>query len=193
MMTQRDQATQPKKRERTALRTAVLAALLHGEEGYGWEITDRFRTRMGAAWDIDPKRVYQVLDEFEEDGWAWSEYKRGPGKRGHLRRVYRPTAQAELVRVEWLGARQPLPLMRADMRTWVAFARPRDAPDVLRKLEEYEMDCMEMLEDSVEMEEPASWHDRAINLLRVATAEELRAELRWINRARWEIKEYLAQ
>ena len=83
--------------------------------------------------------------------------------------------------------------MRADIRTWVAFARPRDAPEVLCKLDEYEMDCMEMLEDSVETEEPASWHDRAINLLRVATAEELRAELRWINRARREIKEYLAQ
>ncbi len=185
--------TKPKKRERTPLRTAVLAALLHGEEGYGWDIADRLRTRMGPAWDIDRARVYRVLEEFEEDGWAWSEYKRGPGKRGHMRRVYRPTARAELVRTEWLGARQPLPLMRADIRTWVAFARPQDASEVLRKLEEYEMDCMQLLEDSAETEEPTSWHDRAINVLRFATAEELRAELRWIPRARGEIKEYLAR
>jgi DNA-binding PadR family transcriptional regulator len=193
MMMQRNEAKEPKRRERTALRTAVLAALLHDEEGYGWDITDRLRTRMGPAWDIDPKRVYQVLEEFEEDGWAWSEHKRGPGKRGHWRRVYRPTALAEQARAEWMGARQPLPLMRAEIRTWVAFARPRDAPEVLRKLEEYEVDCMEVLEDSAETEEPASWHDRAINLLRVATAEELRAELRWVTRARREIKEYLGR
>jgi DNA-binding PadR family transcriptional regulator len=193
MMTQRNPATQPKKRERTALRTAVLAALLHDEEGYGWDIAERLRTRMGPAGDVDRTRVYKVLEEFEEDGWAWSEHERGPGKRGHWRRVYRPTAQAELVRVEWLAARQPLIVMRADIRTWIAFARPRDAPEVLKKLDEYEMDCMEVLEDSAEMEEPASWHDRAINLLRVATAEELRAELRWITRARREITGYLAR
>lgn len=202
MMTQRDTATEaqepksqplPKKRERTALRTAVLAALLHDEEVYGWDITDRLHVRMGAAWDVNPRRVYEVLEEFEEDGLAWSEYKRGPGKRGHLRRVYRPTPLAEQVRAEWIGARRPLPLMREEIRMWVAFARPRDAPEVLRKLTEYELDCMETLEDSAETEEPASWQDRVVNLLRVATAEELRAEMRWITRARRDIKGYLAR
>lgn len=193
MMTRRDEAKEPRQRERTPLRTAVLAALLHYEEGYGWDITDRLHQRMGPAWDIDAKRVYQVLEQFEEDGWACSEQKRGPGKRGHWRRVYRPTALAERARLEWLGARRALPLMRSDIRTWVAFARPRDAPEVLRKLEEYELDCMEVLQDSAEMEEPASWHDRAINLLRAAIDEELRAELRWVARARREVKEYLAQ
>jgi DNA-binding PadR family transcriptional regulator len=196
MMTRCDTATEaeePKKRERTTLRTAVLAALLHDEEGYGYDITDRLPARLGAAWDIDPKRVYQVLGQFESDGWAWSEYKRGPGKRGHLRRVYFPTPDAEQVRAKWIGERRPLPLMREDIRIWVAFARPRDAPEVLRKLEEYELDCMKTLEDSAETEEPASWNDRVTNLLRVATTEELRAEMRWITRARRDIKEYLAR
>jgi DNA-binding PadR family transcriptional regulator len=194
-MVHRDAAIkEPKKRERTALRTAVLAALLQNEEGYGWDITDRLRTRMGPSWDIDPKRVYKVLEEFEEDGWAWSEHELGPGRRGHWRRVYHPTALAEHARTTWIGKRLPLAQMRADIRTWVAFARPQDAPEVLRKLDEYETDCLEVLQCSAELEEePTSWHDRAINVLRYATAEELKAELRWIIRARREIKEYLAQ
>jgi hypothetical protein len=46
-MAQQDPADRkPKKRERTPLRTAVLAALLHGEQGYGWDIADRLRTSL---------------------------------------------------------------------------------------------------------------------------------------------------
>jgi DNA-binding PadR family transcriptional regulator len=184
----------PQRRERTRLRTAVLAALLHDEKGYGYDIADQLHTRMGPSWDIDPKRIYKVLEEFQEDGWAWSEHAQGPGKRGRWRRVYHPTAQAELARAKWIGERLPLEQMRADIRTWVAFARPQDAAEVLRKLGEYETDCLEVLQSSEELkDEPTSWHDRAINVLRNATAEELKAELRWITRARREIREYLAQ
>ena len=172
----------------------MLAALLHYEEVYGWDITDRLHVRMGAAWDINAKRVYQVLEEFEEDGLAWSEQKRGPGKRGHWRRVYRPTPLAEQVRVRVDGARRPLPLMRADIRMWVAFARPRDAPEVLRKLERVRAGLHgDRWRTRPRRRSRASWQDRVINLLRVATDEELRAELRWIARARRDIKEYLAQ
>ncbi len=193
-MHQDEPSKQPKRRERTPLRTAVLAALLQDEGGYGYDITDQLGTRMGPSWDIDPKRVYKVLEEFEEDCWAWSEHVQGPGKRGRWRRVYHPTAQAEQARSKWIGERLPLEQMRADIRTWVAFARPQDAPEVLRKLGEYETDCLEVLQCSAELQdEPTSWHDRAINVLRYATAEELKAELRWITRARREIKEYLAQ
>lgn len=190
-----DQASkQAKRRERTPLRTAVLAALLQGEEGYGYDIVDQLRTRMGPSWDIDPKRVYKALEEFEEDGWAWSEYVRGPGKRGHMRRVYHPTALAERARATWIGERLSLEQMRTDIRTWVAFARSQDAPEVLRKLDEYETDCLGVVQGAAELErEPTSWHDRAINVLRYATAEELKAEVRWVTRARREIKDYLAQ
>jgi DNA-binding PadR family transcriptional regulator len=138
--------------------------------------------------------VYPVLGEFEKDGLAWSEQVHEPGKRGGWKRVYHATALAEQARVELIETHQPLLLVRADIRTWVAFARPQDAPRLLVKLEEYELDCMEMLEQSAEAEvQPASWHGRAINLMRGAISEQLKAELRWITRARREIEKYLAQ
>ena len=181
-------------RERTPLRTAVLAALLQHDEGYGYDITDRLN-RMGPMWgELTRTRVYKTLAQFEEDGLAWSDYRRGPGKRGHLRRVFYPTPRAEQLRSAWIGERPPLEQMRSDIRTWVAFARPRDAPEVLRKLGEYELDCLEVLQGSAELEdEPAGWDGRAINVLRYGTAEELNAEVRWIIRARREVKEFLAQ
>lgn len=190
--TQRDEASdRPKRRERTALRTAVIAALLH-QTGHGWDVDIRLKTRMGPAWEVDRKSVYRVLEELEEDGLAWSEEERAPGKGAQLRRVYHPMAAAEQERVKEMAARRPVMLTRADIRAWVAFARPQDAPELLRKLDEYELDCLELVERSEELEEqPASFHDRAINLLRLATAEELGAEVRWVPRARREIEQYL--
>ncbi len=194
-MTHQDKAIEETKpRERTPLRTAVLAALLQHDEAYGYDVTSRLN-RMGPTWgELTRSRVYKTLEEFEADGLAWSDYRQGPGKRGHQRRVYYPTPLAEQVRSAWIGERPPLEQMRSDIRTWVAFARPRDAPEVLRKLAEYELDCLEVLEGLDEPEdEPLGWDDRAINVLRYGTAEELNAELKWITRARREVKEYLAQ
>jgi len=64
----------------------------------------------------------------------------------------------------------------------------------LEKLEEYELDCMEMQERTIEEDlERASWHSRMIGVTRAAVSEQLQAELRWIARVRREIEEYLAQ
>ncbi len=193
-MPQNKPIEEPKPRERTPLRTAVLAALLQHDEAYGYDVTGRLN-RMGPMWgELTRSRVYKTLEEFEADGLAWSDYKQGPGKRGRQRRVFYPTPRAEQLRSAWIGERPPLEQMRSDIRTWVAFARPRDAPEVLRKLHEYELDCLEVLQSTAELEdEPLGWDDRAINVLRYGTAEELNGELRWIIRARREVKEYLAQ
>lgn len=194
MMHQDKAIEEAKRRERTPLRTAVLAALLQREEGYGYDVTSRIN-RVRPEWEeVTRSRVYKTLEEFEADGLVWSDYKQGPGKRGHQRRVFYPTPRAEKLRSAWIGERPPLEQMRSDIRIWVAFARPRDAPEVLRKLAEYEVDCLEVLEGLDEPEdEPLGWDDRAINVLRYGTAEELNAELKWITRARREVKEYLAQ
>jgi DNA-binding PadR family transcriptional regulator len=192
MAAQLDAASrQPKRRKRTPLRTAVIAALLH-QAGHGYDIAARLKARMGPVWDVDLKSVYRVLVELEEDGLAWSE--RAPGRGAQLRRVFHPTARTEQERISEMGARRPVMLTRGDIRAWVAFARPQDASELIRKFDEYELDCLELLERAAELaEEPVSWHYRGINLLRMATTEELEAELRWIPRARREVREYLAR
>jgi DNA-binding PadR family transcriptional regulator len=182
-----------KRRERTTLKTAVLAALID-QPSHGYDIAVRLNMRMGPAWNIDPKRVYEVLERFEEDGLARSIEERAPGTRSGWRRVYHATALAEVVREEWMAERQRVTLVGPHIRTWIAFARPQDGPRLLARLDEYELDCLEMLERAEEPEvRPTSWHGRAINMMRGATAEQLRAELRSIARARREIEEHLAE
>ncbi len=178
---------------RTTLKTAVLAALID-QPGHGYDLTARLNMRMGPSWNVDPRRVYEVLVEFEKDGLARSVEERHPGTPSGWRRVYHASALAEVVREEWMAGRQRVSLGRPDIRTWIAFGRPQDAAQLLVRLDAYELDCMEMLEHAEEPDvQPASWHGRVINMMRGATAEQLQAELRSITRERREIEEYLAE
>lgn len=181
-----------KQRGTTSLRTAVVAALVE-EPGHGYQLAARLNMRMGPAWKVDEKRVYEVLKELEDEGMASSVEERSPdGSR--LRRVYTATALAEQERARWMDEPQSVPLVRADIHARMAFSRPEEAPRLLKGLDEYEMDCMEMLERYTEADfRPAAWRGRVLNLMRVAAREQLQAEIRWIMRARREIKEFLAE
>jgi len=183
---------QPQRRRRTALRTAVIAALLH-KPGHGYDIADRLDKRMGPGWEVPRKRIYDTLVALAQDGLAWSEDERAPGQGAQMKRVFHPTPLAEQERLMEMAARRPVLRTRGDIRAWVAFARPQDAPGLLRKLDEYEVDCLALIERLEELEDPASWYDRGINLMRLGTTEELNGELRWIPRARREVADHLAQ
>jgi DNA-binding PadR family transcriptional regulator len=176
----------------TSLKTAVLAALVE-HPGHGYGIAGRLSMRMGPAWQVESKRVYEVLQELEDEGMA-SSVRELSSEEGRLRRVYTATPLAEQERARWMGERQPVPLVRADIHARVAFSRPEEAPQLLKALDEYELDCMEMLEQHVEADfRPAAWRGRVLNLMRVAPREHLEGEIRWIMRARREIEEYLAE
>jgi DNA-binding PadR family transcriptional regulator len=188
---------QPNKRsrrhDRASLRMAVLAALVEAP-GHGWDLTPQLNTRMGPAWKVDRKRVYEVLEQLEGEGLVESVEERAPRARSRWRRVYNVTALGEQVRAEWMLERFEVSLVRSDIQAQIAFSRPEDAQRVLASLDQYEQDCMEMQQQSAVAEvRPGSWRSRMINVMREAVSEELRAQLRLIKRAREEIEEYLAE
>jgi DNA-binding PadR family transcriptional regulator len=172
---------------------AVLAALVEAP-GHGWDLVQRLRTRVGPAWKVDPQRVYEVLEQLEEEGLAKSVEGRAPGARSRWRRVYSATALGERVRAEWMLERSAVSFVRADIQAQIAFSGPEDAPQVLAALDGYEQDCMEMQQQSAEAEvRPRAWGSRMINMTGVAVREELLARLRWVKRVREEVEEYLAE
>lgn len=188
--------TQAKRRSKrqgiTSLKMAVLAALVE-QPGHGYHLANRLGMRMGPAWQVEPKRVYEVLKELEAEGMASSVAELSSDE-GRLRRKYTATPLAEEERARWMDERQPVPLVRADIHARIAFSCPEDAPRLLAALDEYEMDNMEMMEQYAEAEfRPAAWRGRVLNLMRVEGREQLEAEIRWIMRARREIQEYLAE
>jgi DNA-binding PadR family transcriptional regulator len=176
-----------------SLRTAVLAALVE-QSAHGYELTNRLNRRMGPVLQTDARRVYEVLEQLEKEGLARSVKERASGAPHRPRRVFSATSLGRDTHAGWFCEREPVPLVRADIYALIAFSEPTQAPQLLRKLDEYELDCMEMQERAVETEvERASWRSRMLNVTRVAVSEQLRGELRWITRVRREIEEYLVQ
>jgi DNA-binding PadR family transcriptional regulator len=176
-----------------SLRTAVLAALVE-QPAHGYDLTNRLNRRMGPVLQADARRVYEVLEGLEKDGLAHSVEELATGSPHRRRRVFTATARGRQVYAAWFAEREPVPLVRADIYALIAFSQPEQAAQLLAKLDEYEIDCMEMQEKSLEIDvDRASWRSRMLNVTRVAVTEQLQAELRWITRVRREIHEYQVQ
>jgi DNA-binding PadR family transcriptional regulator len=186
-------AVPSRRRSPGSLRTAVLAALVE-QPAHGYDLTSRLNRRMGPMLQVDARRVYEVLEQLEKEGLATSVEEQAAAAPHRRRRVFSLTALGRSTHSGWLGERQPLSLQGADIHALVAFSDPAEAPQLLQKLEEYELDCMEMQERAVEEDlGRASWRSRMIGVTRAAVSEQLQADLRWIARVRREIEEYLAQ
>lgn len=173
------------------LRTAVLAALVE-QPGHGYDLANRLTQRMGPVLQVDIRRVYEVLVQLEKEGLASSTEVHAERSPQRTRRVFDATDEARRTFDAWLTERQPVPQVRGNIHALIAFSPPEQAPQLLRMLEEYEIDCMEMQERSVKPStEGASWRTRMIAVSRAAVCEQLRAELRWVARVRREIEDYL--
>jgi DNA-binding PadR family transcriptional regulator len=180
-----------KRRTPGSLRTAIVAAIVE-QPGHGYDLTNRLNRRLGPVLQADHRRVYEVLEHLEQEGLAISEEVQVAAAPHRRRRVFSATPLAHAMHEAWLLEREPVPLVRADIYALIAFSGPEQAPQLLSKLEDYEMDCMQMQEGIEQAEvQQASWRSRMLNMTRVAVIEQLQAEIRWIARLRREIQEYL--
>jgi DNA-binding PadR family transcriptional regulator len=176
-----------------SLRTAVLAALVE-RPGHGYDLTTRLNRRMRPALEVDPRRIYEVLEQLEKDGLAASVQEHSSAAPHRPRRVFSATALGRETHAGWMLEREPAPLVRADIYVLIAFSDPEHAPQLLAKLDEYELDCMQAQEGAAEADVGrGSWRSRMIGATKAAVTEQLQAELRWIVRVRREIEDYLAE
>lgn len=181
-----EESEKVQRRNHGSVRTAVLAALIDRSD-YGYGVAQRLVRYMGPAWEIDRPHIYEVLGQLERDGLA-SSVEEGRGRR--QRRVYSVTARGRSAYERWLRESERVTLARVDLHALVAFSAPEDAHELLRKLEEYELDLMELEEQMAQPEAgPLSWRSAMLGLARAAVGEQIGAEIRWIIRARREIRE----
>lgn len=183
----------PRHRTPGSLRTAVVAALIE-QPAHGYDLTNRLNRRMGPVLQTDTRRVYEVLEQLEKEGLACSAEELASGAPHRRRRVFTATELGRQSHADRFVEREPVPLARADIYALIAFSDPEQAPQLLAKLDDYELDCMEMQESAVATDiGPASWRSRMLHMTRVAVTEQLQGELRWITRVRREIEEYLVE
>jgi len=164
------------------LRGAVLGLLVGREEPvHGYMLGTLLDRHLGAAWQLNPKNIYALLDGLERDGLVVSEPR--ADQRG---KAYRATGQAEAALDEWMHASVEAVPRRVELQARIAVSREQDIPDLRRALGEYERHCFQLLtRTNPEGDVPVvSWRAVAINLTRQAELLHLRAELDWIEEAR---------
>jgi DNA-binding PadR family transcriptional regulator len=180
--------------------TGVLLGLLLERPGYGYELAQRMNERMGPAWKLTTSSIYPVLERLESERLVSRTVKEMPGRQRQRERVmYHATDGAEVAFEQWLARPARKEPVRTELLAKIAVARPVDVPRLLAALDEYEHDCLTLLEtaaDGAPPEEPpmaaeASWPALLAELIHGATGEHLRAELDWIGFARRRLAEYV--
>jgi DNA-binding PadR family transcriptional regulator len=150
---------------------------------------------------FDQRRVYEILNQLEVEGLAWSEMVRDDASPNGKKRVFHATSRGLAVSAELLKATVELESEQEpeqepvweDIQVWMLSSRPEEAPDILDYLVELEQDCMEKIEANKEPATHArSWDDRMLSQHRASIREEHRWRLRCLSLARKEIEEYLA-
>jgi DNA-binding PadR family transcriptional regulator len=177
-------------RASSPLKGAVLGLLIE-RPSYGYELANRLSARLGPAWQIAPKSIYPLLDQLERAGLAKSVVEPNPTSPRQQRTVYYPTEQAPAALSHWIGTSTPKEPLRADLQAKIAVARIEDAPRLLRMLDNYERECLELLEATCEEQlSIQSWRTLLMDLTLEAADAHLRAELEWVTLARRRIQEY---
>ena len=147
--------------------------------------------RLGPAWQVDRKSVYQMLSQLQAAKLIASEPSLT--RRGVLD-VYFPTEHTEAALAVWMETRGSKSPVREELQAKVAVSRTKDVPSLLRALDGYERECFEMLKETYDAEVgTGSWSGLAMALARIAADEHLHAELRWVMTARQAIQEFMAQ
>lgn len=92
-----------------ALKYALLCSL-HEEPATGYELTRRFRDRMGNVWNASHQQIYRELAKLEADGKLRVEAIPQSGKPD--RKLYRVTPQGEADLAEWVNTPAERPSTR---------------------------------------------------------------------------------
>jgi DNA-binding PadR family transcriptional regulator len=183
--------------DRSWMRGSPLKGVLLGlvaeleQPTHAYVLAGMLARRLGPAWQVDRKSVYQMLSQLRSANLVSSEPS--PTRRGVLD-VYFPTEHTEAALVLWMETNASKSPVREELQAKVAVSRPKDVPSLLRALDAYERECFEMLKATTEAEVgTASWAGLGMALARIAADEHLQAELRWVMTARQAIQEFMAQ
>lgn len=174
------------------LRVATLALILE-RPGHGYELTNRLNHRLGPTWQIEPKLMYSILDDLARASLVTAVDEPSPDRPRQLRVVYHATdAAAEALR-RWQRTAIELSPVRPDVIARIAAAGPGDAEELLRVLDEYEGELLQMLEANDGGDLPVrSWRGLLMAVARSHTDSYLQAEFQWVVLARRRIREFLA-
>jgi DNA-binding PadR family transcriptional regulator len=173
-----------------ALRGATLALIIE-RGGHGYELAHRLSRRLGPTWQIDPKQIYPILDQFEKTGLATCTEEASPGRPRQARFVYHATERAPAALERWMRSPVSKEPLRVDVLARLAVAKPADAAQLLHLLDEYEAEVLALIEASSDQDPPVrSWSTLLLDVTRDHADAHLQAEFAWIVATRRRIREH---
>jgi DNA-binding PadR family transcriptional regulator len=176
----------------TPLRGALLGLVLERPSHAG-ELANRLLARLGDTWRINSNDVYRLLEQLEGEGLLLAREEARRGNQRRTRLVYHPSEQTPEAFALWMETLLPREPVRLGLHAKFAVARDEDVRRLLRALEEYELECMQLARMLSASADVRSWKALFMDLTREAVDAQLAAELQWAGRARQRITEYAAR
>ncbi|HVR06206.1 MAG TPA: PadR family transcriptional regulator [Solirubrobacteraceae bacterium] len=172
----------------SALKGPVLMVILE-RPGHAHDVAKRVRQRMGAAWANQLADVYPLLKRLEKKGLLRGCYEPNPHKPGDQVYVYHPTELTAAAVLAWRSAPLSVEPECDELLAMLAVAREEDAPELLRRFEEFERGCSQS-SPALDQEIPTdSWLGMRMELIRKAVVSRRKAKVEWAEEARSWIEE----
>jgi DNA-binding PadR family transcriptional regulator len=173
---------------RSLIRAAVLAAVIE-KPGHGWDVARRARRRMGSAWSLDSKHIYDYLKRLEADGLIRAQREPSGRDRDVPLKVYHVTQEGKEARQLWRTTPLEQGVVTTDLEVRLLFSTEEDIPDLLSRFAERRERLLEEIEDIAFAETPnVSYLARVINMHRESVEKRLRAELEWLEGAQRQLE-----
>ncbi|HEX4805319.1 MAG TPA: PadR family transcriptional regulator [Conexibacter sp.] len=175
------------------LRGATLALIVE-RPGHGYELASRLNRRLGPTWQVEPKVVYSILDDFAQAGLVRAVDEPNPDRPRQRRVVYHSTNCAPATLRRWMRSGFEAGPVRPDVIARIASATPGDARELLRVLDDYEGELLRLLEANDDAD-PATrtWRGLLLAIARSHTDSYLQGEFQWVVLARRRIREFMAE
>lgn len=168
-------------------------ALIVEHPVHGYELAVRLNRRLGPTWQIEPKLIYSILDDFTKENLVVAIKEPKPDRPRQTRTVYHATEHAPRALRHWMRTDVDLGPMRPDVVARMSAAGPGDAKELLRVLDEYESDLLRLLEANDGGNPPVrSWRGLLLAITRSHTDGYLQGEFQWLVVARRRIREFMA-
>ncbi len=172
----------------------ALLGLLVEHPGSGGELANRLIARLGQTWRIEPKYIYRLLKQLEQEGYACAREEPRRGSDQGTSVVYHPTEKTTEGLQCWLETLMPREPVRLGLQAKLAVARPEDAPRLLRAFREYERECVKLAQLVLPREKGSpSWEGLRLDGIRQSVYGSLRADIDWSVHMRQLIAEYAAR
>ncbi len=163
------------------LKGAVLGVLVQ-RESYGYEIANMLERQLGPDWSVARSTLYRTLKTMLERGLLESG---SSGETSSARIVYRSTAQAEALYVDWMESPFPAEHGPLQLPARMVVARRQDLPRLLNALNDYERDLFARRRRIQEgMPALGSLRSTMMFLVREAPLHQIAGELAWVDMSR---------